>query len=150
MHVSRVESPKHRRKFFARWKSASPGKLFSPVTSKKDCFMKRKFPLWLAFVLLSIVPAIAQAQTALPELVRHAKPSVVGVISYDAKGEVQITGTGFFVRPGQVITNLHVIDGARRVDSGEPRLALAAAAREDGWPGGSETRMWRARLYGCW
>ncbi|MDQ3818296.1 MAG: tetratricopeptide repeat-containing serine protease family protein [Acidobacteriota bacterium] len=78
--------------------------------------LKRIFPLSLALSLLVVSAALAQAQTTLPELVRNVKPSVVGVISYDAKGEVQITGTGFFVRPGQVITNLHVIEGARRVE----------------------------------
>lgn len=78
--------------------------------------LKRIFPLSLSLSLLVVAAVIAQAQTTLPELVRQVKPSVVGVISYDAKGEVQITGTGFFVRPGQVITNLHVIEGARRVE----------------------------------
>jgi tetratricopeptide (TPR) repeat protein len=72
--------------------------------------LKRKLPLWLALALLSTVSAAAQE--TLPQLIRRVKPAVVAVITYDAKNEVQITGSGFFIRPGQVLTNLHVIDGA--------------------------------------
>lgn len=78
--------------------------------------LKRKLPLWLALVLLSAIPAIAQAQETLPELIRRVKPAVVAVITYDAKNEIQMTGSGFFIRPGQVLTNLHVIDGAHHAE----------------------------------
>ncbi|HLL15906.1 MAG TPA: trypsin-like peptidase domain-containing protein [Pyrinomonadaceae bacterium] len=57
----------------------------------------------------------AQAET-LPELVRRVKPSVVAIVTYDAKGEPLLSGSGFFIRPGQVLTNLHVVEGARRVE----------------------------------
>ena len=56
------------------------------------------------------------AQESLPDLVRRVKPSVVSVLTYDAKGESLISGTGFYVRPGEVVTNLHVIRGAHRVE----------------------------------
>jgi tetratricopeptide (TPR) repeat protein len=49
-------------------------------------------------------------------LVRRVKPSVVSIITYDAKGETLMTGSGFFISPGQVLTNLHVIEGARRAE----------------------------------
>jgi tetratricopeptide (TPR) repeat protein len=79
--------------------------------------LKRKLPLLLALVLFSMVAAIAQeAHETLPELIRRVKPSVVAIITYDAKGEVQVTGTGFFIRPGQIITNLHVVDGAHHAE----------------------------------
>jgi tetratricopeptide (TPR) repeat protein len=52
----------------------------------------------------------------LPELIRRVKPSVVSVITYNAKGEALMSGSGFFVRPGQVVTNMHVVDGAYRVE----------------------------------
>ena len=78
--------------------------------------LKRSLPLWLALVLLSVIPALAQAEESLPELIRRVKPAVVAVITYDAKNEVQMTGTGFFIRPGQVLTNLHVIDGAHHAE----------------------------------
>lgn len=74
--------------------------------------LKSKLPLRLALVLLWTLPAFAQSQESLPELIRRVKPAVVAVITYDAKGEIQMTGSGFFIRPAQVLTNLHVIDGA--------------------------------------
>jgi tetratricopeptide (TPR) repeat protein len=73
--------------------------------------MIRKLPPCFALVLLFAVSALAQQET-LPELIRRVKPAVVAVITYDAKGEIQMTGSGFFIRPGQVLTNLHVIEGA--------------------------------------
>jgi Flp pilus assembly protein TadD len=78
--------------------------------------LKRKFPLWLALVLFQTILTAAQAQETLPELIRRVKPAVVAVITYDGKNEVQMTGSGFFIRPGQVLTNLHVIDGASRAE----------------------------------
>ncbi|HEY0004809.1 MAG TPA: trypsin-like peptidase domain-containing protein [Pyrinomonadaceae bacterium] len=80
---------------------------------------KSTSPLWLALslFLLIINTQSARAQEAsLPELVKRVKPSVVSVVTYDAKGEVLLTGSGFFIAPGQVATNLHVLEGARRVE----------------------------------
>jgi tetratricopeptide (TPR) repeat protein len=59
---------------------------------------------------------VGKTQESLPDLVRRVKPSVVSVLTYDAKGEPLISGSGFFIRPGQVVTNMHVIRGARRVE----------------------------------
>ena len=53
---------------------------------------------------------------SLPDLIRRVKPSVVSILTYDAKGEPLISGTGFFIRPGEVVTNVHVIKGAQRVE----------------------------------
>lgn len=53
---------------------------------------------------------------SLPDLVRRVKPSVVSVLTYDAKGEPLISGSGFYVRPGEVVTNMHVIKGAQRIE----------------------------------
>jgi S1-C subfamily serine protease len=83
--------------------------------------LKRKLPLWLALFALfaAAPPEFARAsETAeqLPELVRRVKPSVVSVITYGANGEVAVTGSGFFIRPGQVLTNLHVVEGAARAE----------------------------------
>ena len=79
--------------------------------------LKRKLPLLLALALFPLLTArAAAAEESLPELVRRVKPSVVSVITYDQKGEVKITGSGFFVRPGQILTNLHVIEGASRAE----------------------------------
>ena len=77
---------------------------------------RRLFPLWLLFALLFALATSASAQESLPELVRKVKPSVVSVITYNSKNEPLISGSGFFIRPGQVITNLHVIEGAARAE----------------------------------
>ncbi len=79
--------------------------------------MARRKLLRLAIALFVFASAqVAFAQESLPDLVRRVKPSVVSVLTYDAKDEPLISGSGFFVRPGEVVTNLHVINGARRVE----------------------------------
>jgi tetratricopeptide (TPR) repeat protein len=78
--------------------------------------MKRKIPLLLALVLLIAFTAKAQAPETLPDLIRRVKPSVVAVVTYNAKNEALTSGSGFFIRPGQVVTNLHVIDGAHHAE----------------------------------
>ena len=67
-------------------------------------------------VVLLFFVQLACAQDTLPELVRRVKPSVVAITTYEANGEALMTGSGFFVNPGQVITNLHVIRGAARAE----------------------------------
>lgn len=80
----------------------------------------RKLPPRLALVAVFLLSAAAssraQGADALPELIRRVKPSVVSVITYNAKGEVALTGSGFFIRPGQVLTNLHVVEGAHHAE----------------------------------
>src|SRR3712207_4945198 len=80
--------------------------------------LNRKLPPWLALAaVFFFFAATARAQTeSLPELIRRVKPSVVSVITYNAKGEVALTGSGFFVKPGQVLTNLHVVEGAHHAE----------------------------------
>ena len=79
--------------------------------------MARRSLLRLGLALFVFASAqVARAQESLPELVRRVKPSVVSVLTYDAKDEPLISGSGFFIRPGEVVTNLHVISGARRVE----------------------------------
>lgn len=77
---------------------------------------KRIFPqlLLIAITLFSFKPTAAQE--TLPQLVRRVKPLVVAIATYDADGEALMTGSGFFLRPGQVVTNLHVIRGAKRCE----------------------------------
>ncbi|HYN83653.1 MAG TPA: trypsin-like peptidase domain-containing protein [Pyrinomonadaceae bacterium] len=81
--------------------------------------LTRKHPLLLALAFLVAVcsaePARAAEET-LPALVRRVKPTVVSVITYNSKGETLMTGSGFFIRPGEVVTNLHVVEGAHRVE----------------------------------
>jgi hypothetical protein len=77
--------------------------------------LKRKLPPWLALAALLVFSFAARAEE-LPELVRRVKPSVVSVITYNAAGEVALTGSGFFIRPGEVLTNLHVVEGAHHAE----------------------------------
>ena len=77
---------------------------------------KRIFPQLLLIVIgLSFFNTIS-AQESLPELVRRVKPLVVSIATYDEDGEALMTGSGFFVRPNQVVTNLHVMRGAKRAE----------------------------------
>lgn len=77
--------------------------------------MKRRiFPQLLLIALTLITAGNGFSQENLPELVRRVKPSIVAIVTYDANGVALTTGSGFFLRPGQVVTNLHVIRGARR------------------------------------
>ncbi len=79
--------------------------------------LNRKLPPWLALLVLFVcAPSQADAEESLPELIRRVKPAVVSVITYNEKGEVAVTGSGFFVRPGQVLTNFHVVEAAARAE----------------------------------
>jgi S1-C subfamily serine protease len=78
--------------------------------------MYKIFPRLLPLTLLICFAQIAYSQDNLPELVRRVKPAVVAIATYDANGEALMTGSGFFLHPGQVVTNLHVIRGAVRAE----------------------------------
>jgi Tfp pilus assembly protein PilF len=79
---------------------------------------KRIFPqlllIALSLFIFSATPVFSQE--SLPDLVRRVKPQVVAIATYDSQGEALMTGSGFFIRPGQVVTNLHVIRGAQRCE----------------------------------
>ena len=76
----------------------------------------RLFPLVFILLVASVAHAHAQGQDTLPNLVKRVKPAVVAIATYDASGEALMTGSGFFLRPGQVVTNLHVVRGAVRAE----------------------------------
>ena len=80
--------------------------------------LKRKLPPLLMLIALCAAAATRAAaqEASLPELVRRVKPSVVSVITYNSKGETLTTGSGFFIGPGRVVTNLHVVERAHRVE----------------------------------
>lgn len=77
---------------------------------------RRIFPQLLLLLLVLSSAKLSPAQENLPELVRRVKPAIVGIVTYGANGTALTTGSGFFLRPGQVVTNLHVIRGARRCE----------------------------------
>ncbi|HSB26435.1 MAG TPA: trypsin-like peptidase domain-containing protein [Pyrinomonadaceae bacterium] len=72
--------------------------------------------LSLLFLLLVFCSSFAYSQETLPDLVRRVKPSVVAIATYDANGEALMTGSGFFLSPGKIVTNLHVVRGAVRAE----------------------------------
>lgn len=77
---------------------------------------RRIFPQLLLILVALVTARPSFAQENLPELVRRVKPAIVAIVTYDASGAALTTGSGFFLRPGQVVTNLHVIRGARRCE----------------------------------
>lgn len=77
---------------------------------------RRIFPQLLLIVVALVTFQESLAQENLPELVKRVKPAIVAIVTYDANGVPLMTGSGFFLRPGQVVTNLHVIRGARRCE----------------------------------
>jgi S1-C subfamily serine protease len=76
--------------------------------------IKRKYPRFVPILLVLLFATAARAEENLPALVKRVKPAVVAIATYDASGEALMTGSGFFLRPGQVVTNLHVVRGAAR------------------------------------
>ena len=81
--------------------------------------MISKYPRFLPFALIFLfasAASIARAEETLPQLVKRVKPAVVAIATYDANGEALMTGSGFFLKPGQVVTNLHVVRGAARAE----------------------------------
>src|SRR5687768_8669590 len=77
---------------------------------------KRIFPQLLLIAIGLFSFNQASAQETLPDLVRRVKPLVVAIATYDEDDEALMTGSGFFLRPGQVVTNLHVMRGAKRAE----------------------------------
>ncbi len=74
-----------------------------------------KFCFIVALLLSGATQVFAQEEY-LPELVRRVKPSVVAIVTYDARGEKLSKGSGFFIAPERVVTNRHVIDGAFKAE----------------------------------
>ena len=71
------------------------------------------FALVLSALFLAVVPLTVLAQTA-QEIARKAFGSTVLLVMEDANGQPLSLGSGFFVRDGEVASNLHVVEGAAR------------------------------------
>lgn len=70
-----------------------------------------------AVILLSIFAGCATKSVSFEKA--NILDSTVHLVLKDAKGESLEIGSGFFVRPGMVVTNLYVVEGA---DSGYAKL----------------------------
>ena len=77
---------------------------------------KRTYPRLFSIAVVLFLTSAIRAQESLPTLVKRVKPAVVAITTYDANGEAVMTGSGFFLRPGQVVTNLHVVRGSVRAE----------------------------------
>ena len=62
---------------------------------------------------LNVGGSSANAQTA-QQIAKNVLGSTVLLIMEDANGQTRSRGSGFFVRDGQIVSNLHVIEGATR------------------------------------
>jgi len=69
----------------------------------------------LALALLCAGVSAVQAQQPSAEMLTHLKRAVVIVTTYDDHGKPLLQGSGFFITPEYVVTNLHVINHASRV-----------------------------------
>jgi S1-C subfamily serine protease len=70
----------------------------------------------------------------LPELRAMVMPAVVQVLALNESGEVEKTGSGFFINNNLVVTNFHVVAGAYTVDfllENESRSTCLAVVHSD-------------------
>lgn len=68
--------------------------------------------LWVAALML-LGTSVVQAQTP-QEIAKKAFGSTVLLVMEDANGQPLSLGSGFFVRDGEIASNLHVVEGAAR------------------------------------
>jgi S1-C subfamily serine protease len=81
--------------------------VFSMLTPGKTVF---------SIVLLTLLSCFPlAAQTPHSELVARAKRSVVLITTYDAGGQPEKQGSGFFLARDRVATNFHVVETASRI-----------------------------------
>jgi len=75
--------------------------------------MVEVFALVVSTIFLGFLPSTVLAQTA-QEIAKKAFNSTVLLVMEDANGQPLSLGSGFFVRDGEVASNLHVVEGAAR------------------------------------
>ncbi len=80
--------------------------------------MNQWFSLSLTVILFCAwLSSPSLAQDNLPAIVKRIEPSVVVILTYDKEGKALGQGSGFFIsQDGDVITNRHVIQGAKRAE----------------------------------
>ena len=69
----------------------------------------------LAVFIFCMVASSSFGEENLPALVKRIEPSIVVILTYNKAEKMQGLGSGFFIsRDGDVITNYHVLHGARQ------------------------------------
>lgn len=72
---------------------------------------------WLVYIFFIVGFSPAWSQENLPTLIKKVQQSVVVIITYNEEGEILGQGTSFFISTeGDIITNIHVLEGAHRAD----------------------------------
>lgn len=69
----------------------------------------------MTLALLFACAPITPAQQPSDKMLTQLKRSVVIVTTYDDSGRAQFQGSGFFITPERIVTNLHVIKHASRI-----------------------------------
>jgi serine protease Do len=65
--------------------------------------------------LLLLFGTVANAQQPPQQLVAQLKKAVVVVTTQDAQGRALLQGSGFFIAPDRIVTNLHVVRAAHDI-----------------------------------
>ncbi len=80
-------------------------------------------PFGFRLILLALCLALPLSHVSVrgaaepsPYVVEHVKRAVVIVKAFDGRGRLLTQGSGFFVGPRDVVTNLHVVGRAARVE----------------------------------
>ena len=79
----------------------------------RPSLMAKSFVLLSCVLLLKAHPNGADAQTA-QQIAKRAFESTALLVFEDANGQPVSLGSGFFVRDGEIATNLHVVEGASK------------------------------------
>lgn len=74
---------------------------------------KRHLPV-VFFIACIVVNSVAQTELTAIQIARKALPSVVLIVCDNEDDEGISLGSGFFIEPGVVVTNYHVIEGNSR------------------------------------
>ena len=69
----------------------------------------------MALALLFARAPTTRAQQPSDKVIGQLKRAVVIVTTYDDRGRAQFQGSGFFITPERIVTNLHVIKHASRI-----------------------------------
>lgn len=69
----------------------------------------------IAVVFLFAAPSLVAAQVPSQEKIALIRRAVVFITTYDARGKPLLQGSGFFIAPDRIATNMHVIKEAHRI-----------------------------------
>jgi serine protease Do len=99
---------------------AARGSLHNPAPGPLCIVRMRIRPLALMILGFALTSQVALASSRpeqpQPDVVEHVKKAVVIIKSFDERNRLLFQGSGFFVAPDRIITNLHVVGMASRVE----------------------------------